>query len=83
MSVNSRVAPHKWVRTLPVTILQLLHPNQMTHTDRTNSITLIAYAGGNAGAEGVSVVFFSALIFCFDLLRVIYVQLICSSIKIR
>ncbi len=43
----------------------------------------------NAGAEGVSVIFFPALIFCFDLLRVIYGlfimdgQLTCSSIKIR
>ena len=34
-----------------------------------------ANPGFNVGAEGVSVLFFSALIFCFDLLRVTYMAL--------
>ena len=46
-----------------------------TQSNRQNKIRMDWYVSNflfNVGAEGVSVLFFSALILCFDLLRVTY-----------
>ncbi len=71
------LSPVSLVLSIRLSVLQA--PPSPVQTTRTLSFESIhetvhklSITSCNTGAEGVSVLFFSALIFCFDLLRVIY-----------